>query len=1100
MISIKLAGRSVFRRPAQNLAVIIGITLGVSLFVGIQVGSESLSTSFGALGERNLGEMDARFRPILTDFFLTEDVLNESITDIGLNQLFAQFNISIGSKHNIPVIEQLRENQTIAPYIESITERLVLSILAIDEPTGSIEVNQDLIGFHEDEQGFGEFYDANGTLLSIDELTSGEVYIGEDLAVSLFGDEDPVGRELTISSTMSSLPLFPLNLTSTLVSFNETISIKGVFVDDSRGSESGTDFVATEIKWLQEKVHSAYINAQLAQNITMRLLNPIIGYGATPVNEIRVNWIDSIDTIEEREPAFNATRDAFNEAVGTLLDQPLQDFYFAENTRTQFEENIDTFNVFFNRILTVFGSLIAFAAVLVIINIQSMALQAREKETGILRAVGSRRRQIVFINLTESLFLGIIGSFFGLFGGILYGRALVAFLSISFGFNANLIDIVIRPEILQTSFFWGIIISQITGLLPAINASRINVAAVLRGLSPPSNPKVGRNTLYLGLLLSITGIIYTLFFLETNPFTNGKEAFTFLPDAEAIYLGITLILAGPSFLFAYFGSKKIGLTAGSVLISIWAYFNIFVIFDWVENTDTGGLYYVAYIMFSLLGGSILFISVNLDTIAQFGERLTGGFVRRKDSPLRGTAMVAFRQMRNKKVRSTLTFALFATILTLNIFIGSWSYSSRYGFDQVITNFSGDQDMVIYSFEPIPKQINFPEKLIETFGDADEGLSIEHIKPFTIGRTTPAFYNTSDPLNPLSALPVTILSGNRDVMWRDASHDDWLLQFDLRDNKTGTYLETMTDRPEDPLATVEDERAWEALFAGEESEDNVPFIISTQLFDGFDFTGPRIVADQADSVYLNLTDGSLQEFKIVSIMEGNPITASLSTTTQGPPGFSMFISDEWASQLYAFQGLANTHQVFVGKSNAEEINDPGIATLLREVEFWANAQDGEFRNEVDKAYGIYGIQIYSIFEQFLEIQYRFFNFLQAYVSLGFLVGILGLLVVSQRSVAERQRQIGMLRALGFRRRDVVFSVVFELIVMGLIGFILGVINGSVLGYALTDIAGEGDAVFLFPWQLIFGYGLLTLGSAIVASIFPGIRASRIPPSDALRYTG
>ena len=114
-------------------------------------------------------------------------------------------------------------------------------------------------------------------------------------------------------------------------------------------------------------------------------------------------------------------------------------------------------------------------------------------------------------------------------------------------------------------------------------------------------------------------------------------------------------------------------------------------------------------------------------------------------------------------------------------------------------------------------------------------------------------------------------------------------------------------------------------------------------------------------------------------------------------------------------------------------------------------------------------------------------------------ILGLLVVASRSVAERKREIGMLRALGFRRKDILVSVVLELIVLGMIGLFLGFINGVVMGYALTNVFG-GFIQFKIPWNTIILYGLVTLFSAIFAAIIPAISASKIPASDALRYTG
>ena len=127
-------------------------------------------------------------------------------------------------------------------------------------------------------------------------------------------------------------------------------------------------------------------------------------------------------------------------------------------------------------------------------------------------------------------------------------------------------------------------------------------------------------------------------------------------------------------------------------------------------------------------------------------------------------------------------------------------------------------------------------------------------------------------------------------------------------------------------------------------------------------------------------------------------------------------------------------------------------------------------------------------------------MQYFTTLGFLFGIVSLLVVSVRSVQERKREIGMMRSIGVKRRDVTISLILELTVMGTIGLFIGLIIGNLLAYALVDINSAGLAVLLIPWDTILLYVILTLGSALIASIIPGIIASRIPPSDALRYTG
>ncbi|MHA2233215.1 MAG: ABC transporter permease, partial [Candidatus Hodarchaeales archaeon] len=73
-------------------------------------------------------------------------------------------------------------------------------------------------------------------------------------------------------------------------------------------------------------------------------------------------------------------------------------------------------------------------------------------------------------------------------------------------------------------------------------------------------------------------------------------------------------------------------------------------------------------------------------------------------------------------------------------------------------------------------------------------------------------------------------------------------------------------------------------------------------------------------------------------------------------------------------------------------------------------------------------------------------------------------------------------------------------MGLIGLVVGLVNGSIVAYVLVDVNSSGTMDFLIPWGTIGLYTAIILSSAFFAAIIPGWLASRIPPSDALRYVG
>ncbi len=1080
MVIIGLSRKYVFRRPSQNLAVLLGIFLGVSLFIGIQVGSDTLAQGFGAVAKHNLGSKDAAITNRVTNFFVDNNTYT-NILPSGKNTYAQNY------------LNELRSNSTVNQYVGSLSQRLQFSVTVVNDLLGTIEISEPFVGIPKNETGFGDLTNKNNQILKISDLKPGEVYIGRSLANLLFAKNDKIiGQNLTISGSFNSLavPFGKFPIPSSLISYNKSILVKGVFEDNGKGKEQLSRFIAAPLSWVQQVMKDA-LQSKRAKSVL-----PVIGYGVNPINQIIVHWKADVNTNDKRTMAFNATRDAFKLIIGPQFSQ----FYQYSNSIVVIDSFVKLIADSLTLLLNVFGSLIAFAAVLVIVNIQSLALQSREKETGIVRAIGASRFQITMTNLTESLFLGIIGSAFGILGGAAYGQILILILSYSFGISLTDLSLVITTQIIINSFIAGIVLSQITGLIPAINASRVNIAEVLRGIKPPSSEKFGKKSLYLGAILTVLAIFQNLLY-QDSVFYKGQEAFTNFTTSETNYLNILTLIVGPSLLLAYYRSKKLGLTLASAGLVFWAYFNIFVVFDWIK-TGSGGLNYILYLMFSLIVGTIALIGTNLDFIANVGEWLFNLFARTKKTPIRGTSMVAFRQMRSKKVRSTLTFALFATILTLNIFLGTFSYSFRYGFDNVILTATSGSDVMLLTGQPIPNSVNYSKQLTDHFQTPgnNSGLKLNFVKGFTYSNPTTGYLQKNGSLKRGG----TLLTVNSNSLWD--SKGSWILKFNLLDNKTGTPFETGKNIQGQPSANKEDEAVWKALsnntYIPNKNGTLRPIILLNTLVS---FQGGQVkqLKRPGDSVWLNLTTGGLQEFVVGSILGENPLNSQ--SQGGGPPGAGSgiwFVSDQWTQNLTAYSGLTTSQNVFLGQSNAGDVRSKSIDRLITDIEIFSNKNGSAFRTKYG-LFGVYGFSVYSIFEAQLEGQFRFFGFLQAFTSMGFVVGILGLFVVAYRSVAERKREIGMLRALGFRRRDVLYAVMLELIVTGLIGLVIGIINGIVLAYGIIR-SGSGSAgtsvQLLIPIDILTIYIAITLGSALLAAVLPGLFGSRIPPSDALRYTG
>ncbi len=143
----------------------------------------------------------------------------------------------------------------------------------------------------------------------------------------------------------------------------------------------------------------------------------------------------------------------------------------------------------------------------------------------------------------------------------------------------------------------------------------------------------------------------------------------------------------------------------------------------------------------------------------------------------------------------------------------------------------------------------------------------------------------------------------------------------------------------------------------------------------------------------------------------------------------------------------------------------------------------------------------VIAQGIAIFSSFLSLFEGFLGLGLVVGIAGLGIISVRSVVERRVEIGVLRALGFRRRMVLATFFLESSYVALLGILIGVVLGVYLAYVLTISQNSPftGIPFVIPWQSILEIGGISYALAILATLSSARRASRIPPAEALRYS-
>ena len=131
---------------------------------------------------------------------------------------------------------------------------------------------------------------------------------------------------------------------------------------------------------------------------------------------------------------------------------------------------------------------------------------------------------------------------------------------------------------------------------------------------------------------------------------------------------------------------------------------------------------------------------------------------------------------------------------------------------------------------------------------------------------------------------------------------------------------------------------------------------------------------------------------------------------------------------------------------------------------------------------------------------FNSLLQGFMSLGLVVGVAALGVISTRAVVERRHEIGVLRAIGYRRSTVQLSFLLESSLVALLGVLIGVVLGLALSYNVIDFLKEDLAglEFQVPWLTIGIIAAVAFVASLLMTFLPARQASKIYPAEALRY--
>ena len=234
----------------------------------------------------------------------------------------------------------------------------------------------------------------------------------------------------------------------------------------------------------------------------------------------------------------------------------------------------------------------------------------------------------------------------------------------------------------------------------------------------------------------------------------------------------------------------------------------------------------------------------------------------------------------------------------------------------------------------------------------------------------------------------------------------------------------------------------------------------------------------------------ERFEVVGVFDQRPT----------PGGFSLGADDFVVIPYTTYQRVFGLHAVTV-RRNATLVNvqismlpreEVGLQDALEDVRRVMRIRHGLKLDEPDDFELLTQDQVLKLWDQ---VSQATFLGLIVISSIALMVGGIGVMAIMSISVTERTREIGVRKALGARRAEILFQFLMEAAALTSVGGVLGILLGSSIGFLIHLISGF--PVSLPWWSFAIGLGF-SASVGIFFGMYPALKASRLDPIEALRY--
>ena len=1121
-IMVKLGLRNIPRRKAQTILIIIGVMLSTVI----------MSAAFG------------------TGDTISHSIRHEAITALATIDEFiisrrADAEHSFGRAPDIPFqrFEQLKGQVASLDIIDGLAPVIGANIPALNTRTSLNEPRLRVVGVDPAHlEGFDTFTFVSGGEAQLADLLENEVYITDEAADELDARE---GDELRVfvASGLLSLKVKGVINRNGLAGVDPTMLIRlsqaqsmfdmagriNLIVVSNRGDEVAGAKLSEEVT---RELRVLFADREMAVRLK-ELLNQEAVLEALNEREDDLDGQLKEDSARLREEVRG--EELSDELISLLGDEDIEDLVLGVLQRDQLREvereavtlfedlaeirvadvkrdlldAADLVGSFVTTFFVVFSLFSIAVGILLIFLIFVMLAAERMSEMGMARAVGAKRSHLVQMFVFEGTAYALVSAAVGVLLGLAVSVLMIAVLNWIFGHFDNAIKMTpyFEPRSAIIAYCLGMVITFATVAVSAYRVSRLNIVSAVRGL-PEANTiqseapflqralLIGRalvrpltflwRTLvslprlrYVGILVNLgLGVLWVIIpiiwivdvtvaiFRFVWPYLL-RGWLTFLLGLFLAYLGVSVwekdwaFSAGASLMVIGLGLmlrsalKRTSLRAEVRDRISFTFTGVVMLVFWVLPVSvmkkiTGELESDFEMMFVsgifMVAAAVWTVMYNTDLLLRALTFLTGRFGK-----LRPVLVTAVAYPMSAKYRTGLTLAMFAlvvfTLMVMSIL------------GEAFSGTIDDAETVTGGWD-IEGEVSHETPIEDIRGSIAEhpDLRIEDYE--SIGSYTW-----------LGIRARQVGAKDQDWHWTGlrAAEDDFLAasnyELKLIAEGFGTDREDVWRalRDDPNLAVVGG--AVVATREGDELEDSEPWI------EGLYYKDTKAWAP-IDIEVREPRTGTTVQLKVVGVLDrvheasGSVITSKDVLDDAIP--FPIPITN------YRFRVAGGV--------------DPKQASKSLEAAFVEHGMEAEDLE------GLLGDQA--------AVERGFWRLFTGFMALGLLVGVAALGVISTRAVVERRQQIGVLRAIGYRRRMVQLSFLLESSFVSLLGIAIGAVLGIVLAYqAVSDIREEEgiDTIrFTIPWIQIVGMIGVAYLFSLVTTFLPARQASRTYPAEALRY--